>query len=331
MPLRLSLAAFAVAVAIARPALASPYSSPVWAAAESPEALLDKAQRAFDDGRFAEAAELAASAYAALPLKARASLYGENAVFQATNAYREAWLAQGDEAALVAARDLLQRHVDDYDERSKGKAPGNVTQELRRFDLLLERCRQPDPQLEPVAATVEPEPAPRPAEAPATLRPVRRAAGAALGATATLSLGAGLLSAFVFGYGPANDQPDADLVQRRSVGHLLPAIPLGIAGGIVGGLATHALTDAGQIEKRERVGIALTVAGSVGVLAGSILLGAGAAYWPSPGTDRDTMIGRANLSVDLQSIGLAGALASLGVLGPGIGVLATGARDRGSR
>ena len=71
------------------------------------------------------------------------------------------------------------------------------------------------------------------------------------------------------------------------------------------------------------MGIALTAVGAAGAVLGAALLGVGARYWPQPNDDGLTVLGRANLSVNLQSVGLAVMLGSLGILGPGIGALAT--------
>ncbi|MCA9711413.1 MAG: hypothetical protein KDK70_36585 [Myxococcales bacterium] len=304
---------------LARPAVASPWSS-AWRAPakDSPESLLERAQLAFDDGRYQESGDLAAAAYAALPLSDRASAYGENAVFQATNAYREAWLRSGALEPLVAGRELLQRHVGDYATRGRREAPASVRQELERMQLLEARAREPEP-IEPAPrAKVEPDP-PRPGLA----RPLRRGTAAAFVGDAALSLGSVLLSAFVFGYEPSASGSDV-LVQVRSPSHAGIAVPLAVAGGVVGGLGMHALIDGGALPRRrkQKVGIGLTVASAAVLVAGGVLLGTGAAFWPAP-ENGVTSVSRANLSVNLQSIGLATMLGSLGLLGPGIGALAT--------
>ncbi|MCA9655057.1 MAG: hypothetical protein H6712_02545 [Myxococcales bacterium] len=312
-----------VALAPLRPAIASPWSVPgiVAAAAEpSPEALLEQAQRALDEGRFRESGDRAAEAYAALPLANRASPYGENAVLQASSAYREAWVRDGDDEALEAALFLLQQHVDDYATHGEREAPAHVIDELLRWERLQERCRATDSAPE-VSAPEAPVPAPTPSS-DARERILRRTTVTTLVGGAALSLGAAVLSAYVFGYGPATDPPDGTLERRTSVGHLAPAIPLGLAGAAVSGLGVHALVATGRT-KRRPVGIALTAVGAAGAVLGAALLGAGARYWPQPNDDGLTVIGRANLSVNLQSVGLAVMLGSLGILGPGIGALAT--------
>lgn len=311
---------------MARPASASPWSVAWVAPAEdSPESLLEQAQRAYDEGRYLESGELAAGAYDALPLANRASPYGENAVFQATNAYREAWLRQGDPSALAAGVELLRRHVADYDERGRRKAPSTVRQELERMELLEMRCKH-----EPTASEAEIDPTDLPdAESPTAggampARALRRGTAAAFAGDAVASVGAVLLSLYVFGYQPIEGPPDGDLEQVRSVGHLLPALPLGIGAGVVGGLGMHALVDGGDMpsERRRKLGIGLTVAGAASLLAGAVVLGAGAAFWPAPENGLSN-VQRANWSVNLQGMGLATMLGSLGILGPGIGALAT--------
>ena len=61
-------------------------------------------------------------------------------VLQASAAYREAWLRDGDDEALAAARALLQRHVDDYAERGEREAPVHVLEELLRWERLEQLC-----------------------------------------------------------------------------------------------------------------------------------------------------------------------------------------------
>lgn len=313
-----------VLVSLPRPAAASPWSVPgvVAAAAEpSPEALLVQAQRALDEGRYRDSGDRAAEAYAALPLPNRASAYGENAVLQAASAYREAWVREGDDAALLAARALLQRHVDDYAEQGERDPPVHVLEELLRWERLEAQCMAQETEDE-VPIPVVPSatgsmPVPQTDD-----KPLRRATVATLVGGATLSLGAAVLSAYVFGYGPATDPPDGTFVRETSVGHLIPAIPLSLAGAAVGGLGTHTLVATGRARRRP-LGIATTVVGGVGVVLGTALMISGSSYWPGPDDDGLTVVGRANLSVNLSSVGLGVLLGSLGVLGPGVGALAT--------
>lgn len=305
--------------AVPERAEASPWSVPravaVGVAVQdpSPEQLLEQAQVAFDQGRYRESADRAAQAYGALPLANRASAYGENAVLQATAAYREAWLRQDDAQALRAGRGLLQAHVDDYAAHGEGEPPAAMLDELRRWERLELLCRsgpvEVDAPVGPVTPPVDRE------------QPLRIAAYTTVAAGATLSVGAAVLSSFVFGYGPSS-AADGTFEPRISAGHLGPAIPLAVAGGVVGGLGMHVLVARGKVPRRT-LGIAATVVGGVGVAIGAALMGTGAGYWPDPGDDGLTVAGRRDLSVNLQSAGLAVLLGSLGVLGPGIGALAT--------
>lgn len=320
-PCSLLTAALAATILLPQAAAASPWVVPsvvARATAPSPEALLEKAQRALDAGRFRESGDRAADAYGALPLPERASAYGENAVLQASAAYREAWLRDGDDEALAVARALLQRHVDDYAEHGEKDPPVHVLEELLRWERLEQRCLTPQPDAPPPPTMVDARSAPA-----AMDRTARRAAITTMVGGAALSLGAVALSAYVFGYGPATDPPDGTLERRTSVGHLIPAVPLGLAGGAVGGLGMHSLVEAGVVKHRRRVGLATTVVGGVGVVLGAVLLGTGSIYWPEPDDTGLTVVGRANLSVNLQSAGLAVLLGSLGVLGPGMGALLT--------
>ena len=320
-PLRSSLLVLGLA-AVPQPAMASPWVVPgvVTAAAEpSPEALLEKAQRALDEGRYRDSGDRAAEAYAALPLPNRASAYGENAVLQAASAYREAWVREGDDEALQAARALLQRHVDDYAEHGEGEPPVHVLEELLRWERLEAQCMSAS--TDEVPAPVVPVTSPSPARQ-GDARALRRATIATLVGGATLSLGAAVLSAYVFGYRPAADPPDGTFEREVSVGHLVPAIPLSLAGAAVGGLGTHTLVASGRVRRRP-LGIAATAVGGVGVVLGTALMATGGAYWPGPDDAGLTVVGRANLSVNLSSVGLAVLLGSLGVLGPGVGALAT--------
>ncbi len=327
------LALALVGASLARPASASVWSVPGVLGApsrDSPESLLEQAQQAYDDGRYRESGDLATAAYGALPLDNRASPYGENAVFAATNAYRESWLREGDAAVLEAAAELLRRHIGDYDERGRRSAPSTVKQELERMELLLARCRpEPGPDAEgveppPVAVDVDPEPSTK----STPTRPLRRAAAAAFTGDAALSLGAGMLSLYVFGYQPSAASPDI-LEQVRSVGHLVPALPLSVGAAVVGGLGMHAFIDGGgvSVERRRKIGVGLTVAGAATLLAGAVLLSTGAAFWPAP-ENGVTSESRANWSVNLQSVGLAITLGSLGIVGPGIAALATPGKKR---
>ncbi len=284
---------------------------------QSPESLLEQALGAYDEGRYRQAGDLAAAAYAGLPLNSRTSPYGETVVFQATGAYREAWLIEGDPELLAAAQRLLHQHADDYDAKGKRTAPSTVTQELVRWERLVERCRQPEQD-----TTEGPSVAPSPAGLPTTEqeRPRLRAGEAAVVGGAALTLGAGLLSAFVFGVGIAGDPSDGEFEATASPGHLAPAIPMALIGGVIGALGTHALVDRQRVHKRFALGIGLTTAGALGVITGAAVASAGAASWPA-GRGADFDIVRAERSVDMRSAGLAVALASLGVLGPGIGAL----------
>lgn len=298
---------------------ASPWSVPravtagLAAQEPSPEQLLEQAQVALDQGRYRDSADRAAQAYAALPLANRASGYGENAVLQATAAYREAWLREDDAQALLAGRRLLQAHVDDYAAHGEGEPPAAVLDEMRRWQRLEQLCQSGPVELEAPIGPVVP-----PAD---TEQPLRIAAYTTVAAGAALSLGAAVLSSFVFGYG-SSSAADGTFERRISAGHLGPAIPLAVAGGVVGGLGMHVLVARGKVPRRT-LGIAATVIGGLGVVIGAALMGTGAGYWPDPSDDGLTVAGRRDLSVNLQSAGLAVLLGSLGVLGPGIGALAT--------
>lgn len=316
--LGLALSGLVTSASWAPPAAASPWVVSTQARArDTPESLLEQAQQAYDQGHYREAGDLAAAAYAALPLANRASPYGENAVLQAIDAYREAWLRKDDPAVLTAGRELLERHLADYTEHGRREAPGAIQQELERMRRLEERCQTVEPQ--PEESEVTPTPSP-----PATPgRALRRGTTAAFVGDAALGLGAALLSSFTFGYEQDPGDPQV-LVQTRSIGHLVPALPLGLAAGVVGGLGMHARVDGGAIpaERRRTIGVGLTVAGAAAVVVGGVLLGTGAAFWPAP-ENGVTSRSRAGWSVNLQSIGLGTMLGALGILGPGIGALAT--------
>ncbi len=309
---------------------ASPWSvRSIAVAAPSSDELLQQSIDAYDAGKYRDAAELADASYRALPLEGRASPYGENVVFQATTAYREAWLIEDDATLLQAGSDLLQQHVDDYTEHGRHPAPSNVTQELVRWERMTERCRQPEGREADISA-----PLVATADGPISVeteRPRLRAGQAAVVGGAGLALGAGLLSAFVFGLGPANDPPTGAFSVRISTAHLVPAIPMALVGGIVGALGTHALVDRPYIAAPQKLGIALTVVGGLGVATGVALLAAGAAAWPRTDDDAEFDLVAGKRSVDLRSAGLAVSLSSLGVLGPGIGALiaARARRKRG--
>jgi len=186
------------------------------------------------------------------------------------------------------------------------------------MQLLEQRCR-----VQAVEPDTEPEPSPTPVAPSTPDRALRRSSAAVFTGDAALSLGAVLLSLYVFGYQSVEGSVD-ELEQTRSVGHFIPTIPLGVAAGVVGGLGMHAMVDGGGVsdERRRKIGVGLTVAGAATLLAGAVLMGTGAAFWPAAEngvTDRP----RANGSVNLQGLGLGTMLGSLGLLGPGIGALAT--------
>jgi hypothetical protein len=220
----------------------------------------------FRERKFTNAAIKARDCYRALQAVDKGGAIGEQAALAASRAYAQAWYIDGDIRHIKAAIELVADHLAKAGEDASRKAK----QERARLgrNLKIAEARGGGIDQEEDLGGMAPQD-----------RSFLIASGAALGAGVVLSAGAAAVAASSF---EADDvYLDVSYSIRGQPEHIATAIPLGVVGGVVAGLAIHSMVDTGFIPPRERKILALgaTAAGLLGMVVGSTLLAVGATRW----------------------------------------------------
>jgi hypothetical protein len=217
------------------------------------ELRLSASRRYFEDGKFTKAASEARACYEQLQAVDKARAIGEEAALAASRAYREAWYLDGDPRHLDAALAV----VDDHLAKAGDLASAPAKRERRRLGDDLRRAR-----MSRAARHEEGALSPRD-------RTFLLAIGAGLGSGVALSAGAAAIGAQTFEEAPGALRP----VQAQP-GLMTTAIGLSLAGGVVAGLASHALVDASFVSPRKRklLAVSTTAVALVGSALGATLL-----------------------------------------------------------
>jgi hypothetical protein len=247
------------------------------------ELRLSASSRHFDEKKYAKAAIEAHDCYRVLQDADKGKAFGEKAALAASRAYRQAWYVDGDARHIEAAVEVIGDHL------AKVGAQASLTakREQRQLEGDLRRAKAgPKREDESQGSRRSPRD-----------RSFLIASSAGIAGGIALSGGAAFVGVRSFDFefllggaaGPIRARPE----------QVVTAIPLGLVGGVITGLAVHSMADAGFIPSRTRKILAASTItlGLLGVAAGSSLMAIGSAREPELTTGKAKALQNAGFSV----------------------------------